>query len=90
VKTIAAVLEKTPADAKIIPGHGKLATVDDLKNYHATLVESIGIVKKGIADGKSLADLKSAGLPDKFKELGTGFIKADRWIETIYNDTTRK
>jgi hypothetical protein len=43
-----------------------------------------------MADGKSLADLKAAGLPEKFKDHGNGFIKTDRWIETIYNSATRK
>jgi cyclase len=90
IKTVATVLEKIPADAKVIPGHGKLGTVEDLKNFHAMLVETTGIVKKGIADGKSLAELKVAGLPEKFKDFGTGFIKTDRWIETIYNDATKK
>ncbi len=90
LKTVSVVLEKVPADAKIIPGHGKLATVEDLKNFHAMLVETTGLVKQGIAAGKSLADLKAAGLPDKFKDFGTGFIKTDRWIETIYNSETKK
>ena len=89
LKTVALVLEKIPADARIIPGHGKLATVEDLKNFHAMLVETTGIVKQGIADGKSLADLKAAGLPEKFRDFGTGFIKTDRWIETICNDTKK-
>jgi glyoxylase-like metal-dependent hydrolase (beta-lactamase superfamily II) len=90
LKTVAAVLEKIPADAKVIPGHGKLGTVDDLKNFHAMLVETTSLVKKGIAAGKSLADLKATGLPEKFKDFGTGFIKTDRWIETIYHDATKK
>jgi len=90
LKTVSVVLEKVPADAKIIPGHGKLATVDDLKDFRAMLVETTGIVKQGMAAGKSLADLKTAGLPEKFKSFGTGFIKADRWIETIYNDSAKK
>ena len=90
IKTVASVLEKIPADAKVIPGHGKLGTVADLKNFHAMLVETTGLLKQRIADGKSLADLKAAGLPEKFKEFGTGFIKTDRWIETIYNSATKK
>jgi len=90
IKTVAAVLAKIPADAKIIPGHGKLGTVDDLKNFHAMLLETTSLVKQGIAAGKSLADLKAAGLPEKFQSYGTGFIKTDRWIETIYNDTAKQ
>lgn len=90
IKTVATVLEKIPADAKVIPGHGKLGTVADLKNFHAMLLETTGLLKQGIAAGKSLADLKAAGLPEKFKEFGTGFIKTDRWIETIYNSAMKK
>ena len=90
LKTVATVLEKIPADAKIIPGHGPLATVEDLKKFQAMLVETTDLVKQGIAAGKSLADLKAAGLPEKFNSFGHGFINTDTWITTIYNSTTRK
>jgi len=90
LKTVATVLEKIPADAKIIPGHGKLATVEDLRNFHAMLVETTDLVEQGITAGKSLADLKAAGLPEKFKSFGTGFINTDTWITTIYNSATKK
>ena len=90
IKTVAIVLEKVPADAKIIPGHGKLGTVEDLKNFHAMLVETTDFVKQGVTAGKTLPDLKAAGLPEKFKSFGTGFINPDAWITTIYNDAKRK
>jgi len=89
IKTVATVLEKIPPDARIIPGHGKLATVEDLKAFHAMLVETSGLVKKSLADGKSLDEIKTAGLPEKWKSFGTGFINTDRWIETIYNDAKK-
>lgn len=87
IKTVAAVLDKIPTDAKIIPGHGKLATVSDLKAFHAMLVETSGLVRRSIAAGKSLEELKSAGLPEKWQSFGTGFINTSRWIETIYKDS---
>lgn len=90
VKTIATVLTKIPADAKIIPGHGKLSTYEDLKNYHAMLVETIELVRKQIAAGKSLDEIKGTGLPDKYKNFGTGFISANRWIEAIHRSTAKK
>jgi cyclase len=86
IKTIAAVLEKIPVDAKIIPGHGKLSTVDDLKNYQAALNETVALVQKQIADGKTLAEIKSNGLPEKYKILGG----AARWIEAIHREATKK
>lgn len=52
-------------DTKIIPGHGPLATVDDLKKFRDMLVETTGLVRTAIASGKTLAEVKAAGLPEK-------------------------
>jgi cyclase len=90
IKTINVVLNTVSADAKIIPGHGKLATVEDLKQYRDVLVETSGLVKQSLAEGKTLDQIKADGLPEKWKSMGGGFISTARWIETIYNDTTRK
>lgn len=84
-KNIEDVIGKLPADVKIIPGHGPVSTVDDLRAYHKMLVATTDIVQKRKAAGMSLEDAKKAGLPDEWKEWGSGFINTDRWIETIYN-----
>ena len=90
LKNIEAALVKIPADAKIIPGHGALATKADLEKYRDMLVETTGLVKKAIADGKSLADVKAAGLPEKYKDWGSGFINAGRWLEISFNSLSKK
>jgi glyoxylase-like metal-dependent hydrolase (beta-lactamase superfamily II) len=87
---VAKVLAQIPADAKVIPGHGALSDVAGLKAYHRMLVETTGIVQKGMKAGKTLAQLKAAGLPAEWKEWGSGFIKTDTWIETIYNSLSKK
>lgn len=84
VKTVGEVLAKLPEGAKIIPGHGPLATAEDLKGFHRMLVETTGIIRKKVAEGKTLDQLKAEGLPEEWKPWGTGFIKTDRWIETLY------
>jgi len=89
-KNIADILAKLPADAKIIPGHGGLSTREDLKAYHQMLVETTDIVQKGMMSGKALEGLKKDGLPEKYKSWGTGFIKTDFWIETIYKSLSMK
>jgi cyclase len=90
LKNIEAALKLIPADAKIIPGHGALAAKADLEKYRDMLVETTGLVKKAIADGKSLADVKAAGVPEKYKDWGTGFINASRWLEISYNSLAKK
>ena len=81
------IIASAPADVKIIPGHGRLATLDDLKQLAAIVEESTALVRKGMAAGKTLEQLKAEGLPEKFKSWGSGFINTNRWIETIYNQS---
>ena len=54
------------------------------------LLETTGIVKRKIAAKKSLAQIKKEGLPEEWKSWGTGFIKTEAWIETLYRSFTRK
>jgi len=83
------VLAQIPADAKVIPGHGALSTVSDLKAYHHMLVETAAIVQKQIKARKTLEQIQTAGLPAEWKEWGSGFIDTKTWIETIYNSLTK-
>lgn len=86
---VAKVLAQIPADAKVIPGHGPLSTVNDLKAYHRMLVETTAIVQKGIKGKKTLEQLQAAGLPAEWKEWGSGFIDTRAWIETVYDSLTK-
>ena len=83
-RNIGEIIGRLPAGVKIIPGHGPLSTIEDLKLYHRMLTETIDIVRKQAEAGKSLEQIKAAGLPDTWKSWGTGFIKTDQWIELIY------
>lgn len=83
-KNVGEILNQLPAGVKIIPGHGPLATVDDLKLYHRMLTETTEIVRQKKAAGKTLDQIKAEGLPAEWKDWGTGFIKTDHWITFIY------
>ncbi|MDT7605181.1 MAG: cyclase [Acidobacteriota bacterium] len=83
-KNVADIIAQLPADVKVIPGHGPLSTLDDLKAYHRMLTTTTDIVRRQIKAGKTLEQIKAAGLPDEWKTWGAGFIKTDRWIETVY------
>lgn len=83
-ENVGKVLAEIPANAKIIPGHGPLSTVEDLKNYHRMLVETTDFVRKAIAAGKTLEQIQAAGLPEAWKGYGSGFINTDNWIATIH------
>jgi glyoxylase-like metal-dependent hydrolase (beta-lactamase superfamily II) len=87
---IEAALELIPADAKVIPGHGALGTRADLEQFRDMILETTTLVKKALAEGKSLTDVKAAGVPEKYKDWGAGFINAGRWLELSYNSLSQK
>ncbi|HLL75813.1 MAG TPA: MBL fold metallo-hydrolase [Pyrinomonadaceae bacterium] len=88
-RNIADLIARLPADVRIIPGHGPLSTMDDLKTYHRMLTTTTDHVRKHIDAGRTVEQIKAAGLPDEWKQWGTGFINQDRWLETIHRSLTR-
>lgn len=82
--SIGEVLDHLPADAKVIPGHGPLSSVDDLKTYHRMLTECVATVKAGKDAGKSVEEIQAGGLPDEWKGWGSGFINESVFITSIF------
>lgn len=90
IKNVADAIAKTPADAKLIPGHGPLSTVKELKEFHEMLVETSAIVQRAIDAGKSLDQAKADGLPEKWKSWEAPTLRTPRWIEILYSGLTAK
>ena len=77
-------------NTKIIPGHGALATREDLMAYRNVLMTMRDRVKAAIVENKSLEEIQTAGLAkDYAEEWGSGFINPERFINFIYTDLTR-
>jgi glyoxylase-like metal-dependent hydrolase (beta-lactamase superfamily II) len=87
-----AVMAAVPPDVKLIPGHGNLSTVADLKPYVAMLKDAAARVEKGIREGKSVEDLKREKVLAGYESWGGEgkFITTDKFIETLYADLTGK
>ncbi|HSR54447.1 MAG TPA: MBL fold metallo-hydrolase [Acidobacteriota bacterium] len=80
------VLEMIPEDVKVIPGHGPLASKADLQRFHAMLLDTIATVQLHMSEGKTLEEIKEAGLDPRWESWGQGFINEANWITTIYTD----
>ena len=89
IKNIKHVTDNLPAGVMIIPGHGPLSTSDDLKAYHQTIVETVGIIREKMKADKSLEAIQGEGLPEKYVSWGSGFISAERWIEIVYRSYSK-
>lgn len=89
-KNIGKIIETMPEDVMIIPGHGALSTLAELKEYHKMLKASIKIVKKAIKDGKSLEQIQQQGLGKALAPFSKGFIPEKDWIGFTYNSIKGK
>lgn len=84
------VIPKLPPDVKVIPGHGAVSNLDDVRDYVKMLKETRAAVQAGIQQGKTLDQLKKEKVLDPWKKWSGDFINSDAFIETIYNDSTGK
>ena len=83
VEKAAAVI---PPGAKIIPGHGPLATLDDLKRFGAMLRDCMAIAETNLAAGKTAEDMKKAKILDKYP----GITSPDRFIDAMARELGKK
>jgi glyoxylase-like metal-dependent hydrolase (beta-lactamase superfamily II) len=88
IDAVEKVIEQLPPDVKIIPGHGPVSSLDDLRAYLAMLKATRDVVAKAITDGNTLDQMKQAKLLDPWKKYAGEFITQDVFLETLYNSLT--
>ncbi|KAF0247439.1 MAG: beta-lactamase-like [bacterium] len=84
------VITKLPADVKVIPGHGPVSNLDDVRKFVTMLKETRTVVEKAIKEGKTLDQMKKEKILEPWKQWAGDFISSDAFIETLYNDLKGK
>jgi len=78
-----------PPDVKVIPGHGDLSNLDEVREYITMLQETSAAVQKAIDSGKSLDQMKKEKVLAPWeKKYASKAITADIFVETLYNSLT--
>jgi glyoxylase-like metal-dependent hydrolase (beta-lactamase superfamily II) len=91
ITAVEKVLGEIPVDAKVIPGHGPLATVADLRAYLAMLKDVSGAVEAGIKAGKTLEQVKQDKPTAKYDAVwGHGFLSADDFVDELYHGLSKR
>ena len=75
---------------KVIPGHGAVGNLDDVRAYVTMLKETFAVVQKGVQQGKTLEQLKQEKVLDPWKKWNSEAVSSDLFIETVYNDLNGK
>jgi glyoxylase-like metal-dependent hydrolase (beta-lactamase superfamily II) len=77
-----------PADVKVIPGHGAVSNLDDVRSFVKMLKETSEVVQKGIDAKQTVEQMKQAKILEPWSKFSGGFINSDAFIETLYNSLT--
>lgn len=90
ISALEQIIPKLPADVKVIPGHGPLSNLDDVRRFVTMLKETKAVVENGIKQGKSLDQLKQDNVLGPWQKWSGDFITSEQWLVTLYNDLTGK
>jgi cyclase len=91
IQAVDNVLARADANTKIIPGHGKTTSRQELVEYRDMLVALRDRVAEQLRAGKSLDDVRSMRLSKSWDERWSwDFISGERFVETLYRDLSRQ
>ena len=82
------VLGRVPADARVVPGHGEVSGVADLREYLQMLKDTSAAVAGALKAGKTLAQMKQEHILGRWSERYSppkAFVDTDAFTETLYN-----
>jgi cyclase len=81
-------IAQLPADVKVIPGHGALSNLDDVRTYVLMLKDTTAAVQKAMAAHKTVDQMKQEKILAPWAKWSNDFVRQDIFIETIYNSLT--
>ena len=77
-----------PPDVKVIPGHGAMSNLDDVRAFVKMLKETSAVVQKAIDRRQTLEQMKQAKILAPWQKFSGNFINTDAFIETLYYSLT--
>ena len=90
IEALEFVLPQIPADAKVIPGHGAVASRADVARGLEVLKEMKLIVEAGLSAGKTMEQLIAEKPFEKWKELIAFFVPTDAYVGRFYRELAAK
>lgn len=88
VAALEKVIPELPAHVKVIPGHGELSNLDDVRVFLKMLKDTSAAVERALQQGKALEQMKQEKILDPWKKFSGSFITEDAFVETLYNSLT--
>jgi len=85
IDAVERVIAEVPPEVKIIPGHGPVSTLDDLRSYIEMLRRTRNVVARELREGNTLDQMRRAKVLDPWKKYSGDFVSEDAFLESLYN-----
>ena len=92
LKHLKKIYSVLPKNTKLIPGHGRVTTMDEFKLYIDMVESTMKIINDEIDKGKTLMEMQDADILKDWNKWGTFFtiINKNTWINNVYLSYTEQ
>ncbi len=84
LENVERIIGHFPEDATFVGGHGPVYTMEELRQWHEDLTETILVMQSAKNDGMNQEEMKESRILEDWSRMGNFFITEDRWIDTMY------
>ena len=85
------IIPMLPPDVRVIPGHGQLSNLDEVREYIQMLKGTTAAVEAALKKGSTLDQMKKDKILAAWdKKYASKFVTQDVFIETLYNSLTNQ
>ena len=88
ISGVEGAIAQVPPDVKMIPGHGGVSSLDDVRAFVKMLRETRAVVQGALDKKMTLEQMKEKKILDPWKKYAGDFISEDAFLETLYNSLT--
>jgi glyoxylase-like metal-dependent hydrolase (beta-lactamase superfamily II) len=90
IASLDSIIGQIPADARVIPGHGPVTGVEELKKYRGMLDGVVAAVRKNLAAGKTVEQMRKEKVLAPWEDWEKGFMNADTFLAVVAEDLGKK
>jgi cyclase len=83
IESIEKLIVQFPPDVRLIAGHGRDYTLDDLREHYRMVVDTTDLIKKGIAGGKNAQDMIENDLLKDWEKWNSPQVTTETWITQV-------
>jgi glyoxylase-like metal-dependent hydrolase (beta-lactamase superfamily II) len=88
LKAINTLIDRFPPDIKLIAGHGRDYSLDDLKEHYQMALSTTALIQQSMADGKTPKEMIAENILKDWKKWGSAAISSADWITQVFESLT--